>query len=224
MTENINNNQTSKPRKENKMKTYALDIETVSNQGDDYFKNRHWNDLITIAIVNVDNHEEKYYWSVRPPEEYYESTGWWSGHGLSWDTQRDKPTLDIVWQEIYEILEGQTVVAHNAFGFDREAFIKSARHYNLTLPNTRWIDTKYEARKIWKLDKSQSSLENLCKTYTTYDKANHHNALADTLMLAELYNFMTSKEIFDYIWTVKLSMADIDDKALINTMFNNCPF
>ena len=50
-------------------KTYALDIETVSNQGKNYFQNKHWNDLITIAIVNVDNHEEKYYWSVRPPEE-----------------------------------------------------------------------------------------------------------------------------------------------------------
>ena len=221
---NIYENYYRNNKEDKKMKTYALDIETVSNQGEDYFKNRHWNDLITIAIVNVDNHNEKYYWSVRPPEEYYESTGWWSGHGLSWDTQKDKPTLDLIWQDIYEILDSHTVVAHNAFGFDRDALIISARHYNLQMPNLRWIDTKYEAIKTWHLNRSTSSLEALCTKYTEYDKAGHHNALADTLMLAKLYNFMTSKPEFNYIWKVKTTSDNSDDQLLADILFNDRPF
>lgn len=207
------------------MKTYALDIETVANQGDKYFQNRKWNDLISIAIVNVDDTTEQYYWSVRPPEEYYQSTGWWDGHGLSWDTQADKPTLDQIWPQIYEILDGHTVVAHNAFGFDRDAVIISARHYNLPLPNTRWIDTKYEARGTWNLDRSESSLASLCTKYTEYDKDGHHNALQDTLMLAKLYKFMTSKPEFDYLWKVKTTSNTNDDKALADVLFTDrCPF
>ena len=93
------------------------------------------------------------------------------------------------------------------------------------MPNCTWIDTKYEAMKTWHLDRSTSSLEALSTKYTEYDKAGHHNALADTLMLANLYNFMTSKPEFNYIWKVKSTTDNSNEQQVLDKMLEGrCPF
>ena len=64
------------------MKQIALDIETVANQPD-YFKSGKKNDLISIALANIDTTNEVFYATVRPPIES-QGGGWYTNHGMTW--------------------------------------------------------------------------------------------------------------------------------------------
>ena len=174
------------------MKQIALDIETVANQPD-YFKSGKKNDLISIALVNIDNTNEVFYATVRPPIEY-QGGGWYKNHGMTWETQKDEKTLDQIWPEILDFMEDSHIYAHNAFGFDMKVLIESAEHYGLELPECTWIDTKHE----WMIrgkNRSESSLENLSRSFGFYDSG-HHNALVDTKMLVKLIHEMRELNFF----------------------------
>lgn len=165
------------------VKLFVLDIETVALSDGNYFQKGRFNDMISLAIVELNTGQE-YYWSLKPPKEYHDTLNWYQGHGMSWESQKDQPTLPDVWQEIFSTLNNNIVIAHNAFDFDMKAFYQSAKEYELKLPNITWLDTKYQIAKAE--PNTNTSLKAQCTKYGFYDGDNHHNALADARMLVKL--------------------------------------
>ena len=186
MTEkhNITKSATAEERIEmDKSNILALDVETAANRPD-YFKHRVFNDIISIGVVDTKT-GDAWYWSVRPPEEYRTGNPWWDGHHMSWETQKNEKTLDQLWPEIFSVLDGRHIVAHNAFGFDMEAMTKSAEHYDLEIPDWTWLDTKHEAAKA---GHKRTSLKDLIPELgLPYESEKHHNALDDAKMLVPLF-------------------------------------
>ena len=91
------------------VKLFVLDIETVALSDGNYFQKGRFNDMISLAIVELNTGQE-YYWSLKPPKEYHDTLNWYQGHGMSWESQKDKPTLPDVWQEIFSTLNNNIVV------------------------------------------------------------------------------------------------------------------
>jgi len=119
---------------------------------------------------------------VQPPGNYY----WYrfTGiHGISAKDTMHSPTFDKVWPKIEKFIAGQTVVAHNGFGFDFPVLAYTLAFYGLPVPDY----TKYCTYKIYK-----SNLAALCSRYGI--SLNHHDALSDAIACAELFLMHVSRK------------------------------
>ena len=80
-------------------------------------------------------------------------------------------------------IAGQTVVAHNGFGFDFPVLAHTLAFYDLPVPDY----SKFCTYKIYR-----SNLAALCSRYSI--SLNHHDALSDAMACAELFLMHVNRE------------------------------
>jgi DNA polymerase-3 subunit epsilon len=69
-------------------------------------------------------------------------------HGITAEDVKDAPTLTDIWEDIWPVLEGKLVVAHNA-GFDFSVLRHSLYANDIEFPELSYLCTVNIARKAW---------------------------------------------------------------------------
>jgi DNA polymerase-3 subunit epsilon len=129
---------------------------------------------VGIAVVKNGEIEKTYSYLIKPFPNYFEPINV-GIHGIKPDMVKNSPTLQELWAEIYPIVRGKPLVAHNA-PFDKSVLRSSIEAYDMECPNFEF----YCSHKI-----SKSLLPGLTnyKLSTVCQKLdialNHHEALSD---------------------------------------------
>ena len=148
------------------------------------------NDRITeIGAVKVKNGEvlETYNSLVNPkmhiPEKITELTG------ISDETVKDAPTIDVVLPEFFEFIGSRLLIAHNA-NFDTSFIRRSAERLKLTFENP-YLDTVAMSHYV-NPELSKHKLDTLAN-YFGLGEFNHHRASDDAEMLSLIFFKMIEK-------------------------------
>ncbi len=163
------------------MREIVLDTETTGLEPAEGHR------IVEIGAVELFNHVptgrtfHHYINPLRPmPKEAFEV------HGLGDDFLRDKPVFKAVGQAFLDFIEDATLVIHNA-AFDMKFLNAELAQAGLpVLAADRAVDTLLIARK--RFPGSPASLDALCRRFgvdTTL--RDHHGALLDSRILAEVY-------------------------------------
>ena len=181
-----------------------LDFETtganITNHPDKkwgYFKGKTWYDAIQIALIDTSvldsstkSGYKEYSWRLMPHKDYHTRKDWATSiHGHSRDEyllRTDLVNFTDIYPELARILNDKTVVAHNAFGFDKSVLEQMAEKYNVILPVFNWRDTKDELVKMYP-DKKHS--QKAVAAWMGFDNDfEGHDALVDVQMLTKIYH------------------------------------
>lgn len=122
------------------MEFVAIDFETASGNA---------NSACQLAAVTVKDCEivTEHSWLIRPPRMYFSPRNI-AIHGIRPSQVRDAKTMAGVWTELSEIIDGKTLVAHNA-RFDIGVLINSLAAYEIDCPNLDYSCTRAIARGAW---------------------------------------------------------------------------
>jgi DNA polymerase III subunit epsilon len=150
------------------MNFVAIDVETAIG--------KRWS-ICQIGLVIVENGEITQTFSrlVQPPQNAY-AIGNINVHGITPDMTEYAPIFPEVWDEIYPLLEGRRLVAHNA-SFDINCLHQALEFYNLQIPGME-CDCTY-SRTGYKLSE-------ICDAYEI-ELNNHHDATCDAVACAKVY-------------------------------------
>ena len=150
------------------MNFVAIDVETAVG--------KRWS-ICQIGLAIVENGEITQTFSrlVQPPQNEY-AIGNINVHGITPDMTEYAPIFPEVWNEIYPLLEGKRLVAHNA-SFDINCLHQTLDFYNLQIPGME-CDCTY-SRTGYKLSE-------ICDAYEI-ELNNHHDATCDAVACAKIY-------------------------------------
>ena len=150
------------------MNFVAIDVETAIG--------KRWS-ICQIGLVIVENGEITQTFSrlVQPPQNEY-AIGNINVHGITPDVTANAPIFPEVWDEIYPLLEGKRLVAHNA-SFDINCLHQALEFYNRQIPVME-CDCTY-SRTGYKLSE-------ICDAYEI-ELNNHHDATCDAVACAKVY-------------------------------------
>lgn len=150
------------------MNFVAIDVETAIG--------KRWS-ICQIGLAIVENGEITRTFSklVQPPQNEY-AIGNINVHGITPDVTANAPVFPEVWDEIYPLLEGKRLVAHNA-SFDINCLYQALEFYNRPIPVME-CDCTY-SRTGYKLTE-------ICEAYEI-DLSNHHDATCDAVACAKVY-------------------------------------
>lgn len=126
---------------------------------------------------------KEYEWLIHPPHhlDYFNQFNT-QIHGISSNDVVDKPRFNEIWPEIQDLLNNETVAAHNA-SFDISVLRQLLDVYRLSYPDIEFICTYNVARKTW--DKQVSySLKNI-GNHLGYI-FNHHDASDDARICGKI--------------------------------------
>ncbi len=150
------------------MNFVAIDVETAIG--------KRWS-ICQIGLAFVENGEiirtiSKF---VRPPMNEYSP---WNikVHGILPERTEWEPEFPPVWEEIYPIIKGRKLVAHNA-AFDINCLEQALEFYKLPIPD-------FDCDCTFKM--TGQSLDKICCAYSI-DLSNHHDAAADAIACAKIY-------------------------------------
>ena len=148
---------------------YAIDFETAT---------RYRYSACALAIVHVVNDEivDKRPYLFQPPGNDYDRTNVEIHHIMPSDTA-NAPTLAAYADEIYGMLNGANVIAHNA-SFDRSVLWASFEKHGLPIPEPREWHCTYALTGL--------KLNEACTSYKIEFKT-HHDAMCDAEACANLY-------------------------------------
>ncbi len=152
----------------------AIDFETASN----------FRDVCALGLVEVVNGEivSEKEWLIKPKCNYIGSF-YQAVHGISFQMVASKPTFDGIYEELRSIIEGKTVIAHNA-GFDVGVLKNVCSVYDLPQPDFFYGCTYRLAKRVIKPALPSYSLNNLANEFGL--ELQHHNALSDARACANL--------------------------------------
>jgi len=116
-------------------------------------------------------------WLIKPPKDYRSFSEFnIQIHGIKPEDVIDKPEFNELWNEIYPLLNGKTLVAHNA-PFDVGVLRSLIEYYDIDYPEFNFICTCSVARKTW--DKQINyTLKNIANQLGYI--FNHHDAHDDS--------------------------------------------
>ena len=159
--------------------------------------------------------KEKYY--LFNPEEPFNLSNIMI-HGITEDDVKNEPKFYEVWDEIYELINGETLVAHNA-AFDISVLKAVLIKYNLKFPEIRFADTLRISRIAFK-DQIPNHKLNTISNYLQV-KHNHHNALSDAYVCFEIIErckrIYQVYDIYDLYETINLSFGVLRSKVYKNS-------
>lgn len=148
--------------------------------------NYNYNSACSIGLVYVDNNKivDKKYFLIKPPQNLFNSS-MSKIHGLTEIDVMNAPTFDLVWQEVSQDFNANTyIIAHNAV-FDMNVLKNCLLTYHLDIPNFYYIDSIPISTRACRGEGISQSLEARAERFgITMD--NHHNALSDAKVVAEL--------------------------------------
>lgn len=150
-----------------KMDYVAIDFETA---------NSNLTSTCGMGIVCIKNNQiyEEWHSLINPQEEFAEFNIFI--HKITPEDVENEKTIIELWPTIYNYLNNQIVVCHNA-NFDINIIKACANKYNLPMPKMKIGCTLRLARKLWKEEVINHRLNTLAKYLEV--ELNHHNALSD---------------------------------------------
>jgi DNA polymerase III subunit epsilon len=158
------------------MEIAAIDFETA---------NQYPESACAVGIVRMENGEvtDKKYWLIRPPSLFFSRFNS-ELHGIYPKDVVNEPCFYELWPEISTMLEGRTVLAHNA-SFDMGVLRAVIKRYDLLPVDFRYGCTVRISRKHFKNvpNHKLSTLGNFLGL-----RFNHHNALDDALTCAQVFH------------------------------------
>jgi DNA polymerase III subunit epsilon len=152
----------------------AIDFETAHG--------KRWS-ICQVGLVRVENGVtiEQLSVLVQPPNNFY-----WANfidiHGITPGQTEYAQTFDEVWPQIERFIRNQNVVAHNGFSFDFHCLNQTLEYYNIEPP-------EYTGHCTYRI--FGENLASLCQKYNI--PLNHHDALSDAMVCAELFKFHLNK-------------------------------
>jgi DNA polymerase-3 subunit epsilon len=163
------------------MREIVLDTETTG------FEPREGHRIVEIGCLELMNHlptGRSYHVYVNPKRDMPEPA--FKVHGLSEAFLSNHPSFDDHAEAFLDFLQDDPLVIHNA-KFDMKFInFEIGRLGFKRIPMTRSIDTVLMARK--KFPGSPASLDALCRRFNIdLSERNHHGALLDARLLAEVY-------------------------------------
>ena len=124
-------------------------------------------------------------WFIRPPGNRYEQK-MVQIHHITPDITADEPSFEQIWPEIWEYLKGECLWAHNAQSVELPVINKNIRFCEQDFETIQWIN---DSRNLFKRPgfppDSGNGLAQCCMALGIPCE-NHHDALADAEMCAQL--------------------------------------
>jgi len=157
------------------MEFLALDFETATTQADSPCE-------LGIAVVRGGVVREVHNWLIKPRYWPYFSPWNVAVHGIRPEDVAHAPRWDDIWHEVAGILDGATVVAHNA-SFDMSVLRSTLASHGLSHPTLQYFCSVSMARKVWPGQQTYN-LKALCNSHGIPLK--HHRAANDAQATAEL--------------------------------------
>ncbi|WP_282628175.1 3'-5' exonuclease [Empedobacter sedimenti] len=155
----------------------AIDFETANN---------YRNSACAVGIVTVTDNiiTDEYYTLIQPPNNQYNYHNI-QVHGIRPEDTLYSPTFDDVYFEIKQRLQNQIVVAHNE-SFDRSVLRNTMELYDLNY-NILNLAEKWEC--TYRIFKQKGVVPTkLSDCARRFDlQLNHHEALSDARVCAQLY-------------------------------------
>ncbi len=156
-------------------KFYVIDTETPN------IKN---NKICSLAITLVDNGKiaDTKHWLINPECEF--DNHHTDIHGLCADDVKDAPTFPTVWNEIYDIVSKNVIVAHSAAGADLLFIKNTLLSYGIIIDKPiRFFCTLQWSRRLFP-ELQHHRLNDMCNYFNI--PLNHHDASSDSKACAEL--------------------------------------
>ncbi|MBO7071230.1 MAG: 3'-5' exonuclease [Bacteroidales bacterium] len=154
----------------------AIDFETANEQP---------SSVCSVGVVIVRGGEivDSFYSLIHPEPEYYQ---WFCMrvHGLCADDTEDAPVFPEVWEKIVPMIEGLSLVAHNA-RFDEGCLKAVHRVYRMDYPDYQFLDTLAASRRHFGCRLPNHQLQPVAAA-CGYDLTNHPHALADAEACARI--------------------------------------
>lgn len=152
----------------------AFDFETANSRADS---------ACQLAVVSVRGGQiaAERSWFIRPPRLYF-SPRHISIHGIRPEQVAQSPTMEQIWPELAEFVDGQVMVAHNA-GFDVGVLVASLAAFDVACPHVDFSCTRAIARRTWP-GRSGYGLKPL-GSWLGID-FRHHDALEDSRCCAQV--------------------------------------
>lgn len=157
------------------MEFLALDFETATAQPDSPCE-------LGIAIVRGNVVREVRNWLIKPPQWPYFSPWNIAVHGIRPEDVAGAPRWMEIWGEVAELLDGSTVVAHNA-AFDMSVLRSTLAGQGLSHPTFQYFCSVSMSRKLWP-GRTSYGLKHMCDMHGIPLK--HHRAGNDAEATAEL--------------------------------------
>jgi DNA polymerase III subunit epsilon len=153
----------------------ALDFETATSQHDSPCE-------LGIAVVRGGVVREVHNWLIKP--RYWPNFSPWNVavHGIKPADVAGAPRWEQIWNEVSSVLEGGTVVAHNA-AFDMSVMRSTLASHRLPHPTFQYFCSVGLAKKRWP-DSPRYDLKTLCARQGI--PLRHHRASHDAEATAHL--------------------------------------
>ncbi len=169
------------------MEFLALDFETATPQPDSPCE-------LGIAVVRGGVVREVRNWLIKPRQWPYFSPYNVAVHGIRPEDVAGAPRWEHIWQEVAALLEGSTVVAHNA-AFDMTVLRSTLMGHGLPFPTFQYFCSVSMARRVWPGHRSYG-LGPMCALHGI--PLRHHRAGNDAEATAELVLRATDQRpVFD---------------------------
>ena len=151
-----------------------IDFETANHQS---------NSACQIGVVLTDDWQivDEREWMIRPQRMYF-SPNCVRVHGITARDCMDSPPWDRVWSELFPLLDGRTIIAHNV-GFDAAVLKATSEAYDIALPQIDLQCTRLIAKRTWP---GQSGYGLAAIAERLAIRFQHHNALEDARACAKI--------------------------------------
>jgi len=157
------------------MEFLALDFETATQQPDSPCE-------LGIAVVRGGVVREVRNWLIKPKQWPYFSPWNVAVHGIRPADVAEAPRWNGIWDEVAVLLDGATVVAHNA-AFDMSVLRSTLAAHGIAHPTFQYFCSVGMSRKMWP-GRSSYGLKPMCDMHGIPLK--HHRAGNDAEATAEL--------------------------------------
>jgi len=157
------------------MEFLALDFETATQQPDSPCE-------LGIALVRGGVVREVRNWLIKPKQWPYFSPWNVAVHGIRPADVAEAPRWNGIWDEVAVLLDGATVVAHNA-AFDMSVLRSTLAAHGIAHPTFQYFCSVGMSRKMWP-GRSSYGLKPMCDMHGIPLK--HHRAGNDAEATAEL--------------------------------------
>lgn len=183
------------------MEFLALDFETATTEPDSPCE-------LGIAVVRGGVVREVRNWLIKPKAWPFFSPFNIRVHGIRPEDVAEAPVWEEIWEEVYGILEGATVVAHNA-AFDMSVLRATLATHRQPHPTFRYFCSVSLARRTWPGLRSYG-LSAMCAMHGIPLK--HHRAGHDAEATAELVlramDTATNEQVEEFLNGRKVKLGD----------------
>jgi len=152
----------------------VIDFETANHQAGSACQ-------LGIAMLESWSIVSEHQWLIRPQRLYF-SPRCVQVHGITPRDVMDSPTWERIWPEVQALLEGTTVVAHNA-GFDANVLASTCQLYDIALSPIDLQCTRLISKRTWPGLRSHALAS---VTEHLGIRFRHHDALEDARAAAKI--------------------------------------